>query len=236
MGYGMKIDKNGLVYYDEKDKGNEVDFHLPKNFEIKSKFFEVIDNPSVIIKQPLTDFNEDRELEMLIEFNKVHDDIKKTDLPVSYYKENNDIVGTVVPYYDKSISLYTLSKKRDSRLYQLMEVYKRDDDAIRNLFILYREIIDLMEELYNYGICYYDSNSTNYVIKDNNVHLIDFDPKHISFETKRRNLYQVLIGIDDLIDRMNNRFVLYDEFPFLPHTFDGLRKHLIKIENKVRKI
>jgi tRNA A-37 threonylcarbamoyl transferase component Bud32 len=103
------------------------------------------------------------------------------------------------------------------------------------MFILYNEILDIIEELYDNNIDYYDSNSTNFVFKDNNVHLIDFDYKHISYKNNRKSLYKVLIGIDDLVDRMNNRFLAHDEFIYFPRSFNSMRKHLVKLENRIRK-
>ena len=228
----MKIDNKGICYYDENDKGQEIFFNLGRNLKIKSKFFEVINNPNIIIKCP-NEFNIEKELELLERFIKLKDIITKTELPTSYFKDNNIICGTGVPYYSDAPALFTLSVDKDKDL--IRDYFMRDDDRIRNMFILYNLILDLMEELFENNICYFDSNSTNYVLKDNNVYLIDFDYRRIKFDRNKADLYQVLIGLDDLFDKMNSRFFRFDEFPYFPRSFDGFRKHLVKIENKIRK-
>ena len=227
----MNIDNKGLYYFDEKSIGKEIVFSLGK-LEIKSKFYEIIDNPFLIIKKS-DNINEDELLSMLLRFKDLYEHIEKTDLPVNYYKEKGIIKGQVIPYYEDSINLYNISKTKE--LDNLMNVYKKDDDKVHNLFLLYNDIVDIMEELYENGIYYYDSNSTNFVFKDNKVHLIDFDPKYVFFNKSKRRLIQTLAGIDDLVDRMNGRFLSHDEFIYMPRSFNGLRKHLVKIENRVRK-
>lgn len=228
----MNIDNKGLSYFNETSKGEEITFKL-SGLEIKSEFYKLIDNPNYIIKKSFREINSEALLDMLYRFSEIKDKITLTDLPISYYLEDNVIAGSVIPYYEDSENLYNISKTKE--LSNLSKVYKRDDDNIRNLFILYSEIIDIIEELYDNGICYYDSNSTNFVFKDNKVHLIDFDPSYIKFNTRRKATIQTLSGIDDLADRMNGRFLSYDEWPYLPRSFNNLRKHLVKIENRVRK-
>ena len=228
----MNIDNNGLSFFNETNKGEEINFKL-NGLDIKSDFYKLIDNSNYIIKKSFKGINSEALLNMLSKFNEINNKIILTDLPVSYYIEDNKIVGSVIPYYEDSENLYNISITKD--LNNLMKVYKRDDDNIHNLFILYSEIIDIIEELYDNGVCYYDSNSTNFVFKDNKVHLIDFDPGYIKFNTRRKATIQTLSGIDDLADRMNGRFLSYDEWPYLPRNFNKLRKHMIKIENRVRK-
>ena len=227
-------DNNGLLWFNESSKGQEIEFIIPGTKQRNSTFYEFIDNPNFIIKKESKDFNREELLYMLSIFNDVNDNVIKTDLPTMYYKENDLICGSIVPYYGNSKTLYEISKTK--KLEKLMEVYKKDDDVIHNLFMLQDEILDIMEELFDNNICYYDSNSTNFVFKDGNVHLIDFDPKYIYFDQKRRHLYQTLLGLDTLFDKINNRLLSYDEFPYIPRSFNGFRKHLVKIENKVRKM
>ena len=186
-----------------------------------------------IIKKSLCHFDKEKLLYMLSIFNEIKDNVHKTKLPTMYYKENNIISGSIVYHHKESKTLYEIS--RTKKLEKLMEVYKRDDDKLHNLFILYNEILDILEELYDNGVCYFDSNSTNFVFKDNDVNLIDFDPQYIYFRKSRGPLLQTLCSFDGLVDKMNNRFLAHDEFIYLPSGFNGFRKHLVKVENRVRK-
>ena len=136
MGYGMK-DNNGLLYFDETSKGKEIKFIIPGNEPPSSDFYNFIYNPNLIIKKSLVDFDRDKLLYMLNRFNEIKDKVKKTDLPTMVYIENNIISGSIVPYYEDSKTLFDISKTK--KLEKLMEVYKKDDDRIHNLFILYND-------------------------------------------------------------------------------------------------
>ena len=232
MGYSMK-DNNGLLFFDDSSKGKEIDFNIPYNKDRKSIFYEFNEDPNYIIKKSLCHFDKEKLLYMLSIFNEIKDNVHKTKLPTMYYKENNIISGSIVYHHKESKTLYEIS--RTKKLEKLMEVYKRDDDKLHNLFILYNEILDILEELYDNGVCYFDSNSTNFVFKDNDVNLIDFDPQYIYFRKSRGPLLQTLCSFDGLVDKMNNRFIAHDEFIYLPSGFNGFRKHLVKVENRVRK-
>ena len=231
MGTGMNIDNKGLSYYDESSKGEEIVFSLDKLI-IRSKFYELLDNPNYIIKKTKVD-NIDSLLNMLLRFNEVNDSIHKTDLPINYYMENDTVNGMIIPYYKDSITLYSLSKTYE--LKNLMKYYYHDDDMLHNLYLLYNDIIDVIEELYENGICYYDSNATNFVFKDNKVHLIDFDYKYLSFNINNRNKHTTVDGLYGLIDKMNGRFLLRNDLIHIFNSFDSLRKYLVKKENKIRK-
>ena len=228
----MKIDNNGFSYYDETSKGELVTFSNIHDIEIKNNFFKLLDNPKYIIKKS-DDLNVDRLFMMLTRFNEVKDVIKKTDLPVSYYMENNNIVGTVIPYYPDTTPLYSISKTR--KISQLLEEYKHDEDCIRNVFCLYNDILDIFQELLDNGIFYYDSNSTNFVFSDNEVRLIDFDPKRIMYDANHKEYKTVIDGLYALINLMTERFFKYEEILYFPRNIEGMRKHLVKLENKVRK-
>ena len=179
MGYGMKYDSKGLTYFDESSKGELVTFTNIADISIKNNFFKLLDNPNYIIKKS-ENLDIDRLMTMLTKFNELSTIIKKTDLPLSYYIENNNVEGTVVPYYPDTTPLYTISKTR--RIVNLVPLYNHDNDCIRNVFCLYNDILDIFQELLDNGVFYYDSNSTNFVFSNNDVKLIEFDPKRVLFD------------------------------------------------------
>lgn len=232
MGYGMKIDNNGFTYYDETSKGELVTFSNIDNIKINNNFFHLLDNPNYIIKKS-DDLNLDRLMIMLDRFNKLKNVIKLTDFPLSYYMENNKIEGTVIPYYPDTIPLYTISKTR--KISNLTPLYNHDEDCIRNVFCLYNDILDIFQELLDNGVFYYDSNSTNFVFSNNEVKLIDFDPKRVLFDGIHKEYKTVIDGVYALINLMTERFFYYEEVLYFPRSIEGMRKHLVKLENKVRK-
>ena len=232
MGYGMKYDNKGLTYYDETSKGELVTFSNISDITIKNNFFKLLDNPNYIIKK-FDNLDINRLITMLTNFNELNNNIKKTDLPLSYYMENNSIVGTVIPFYPDTTPLYTISKTR--MISNLVSLYNHDEDKIRNVFCLYNDILDIFQELLDNGVYYYDSNSTNFVFSNNEVKLIDFDPKRVLFDGNHKEYKFVLEGLYALIDLMTKRFFYYEEFLYFPRSIEGLRKHLVKVENKIRK-
>lgn len=232
MGYGMKYDSKGLTYYDETSKGELVTFSNISDLTIKNNFFKLLDNPNYIIKKA-DNLDINRLMIMLTKFNELNSVIAKTDLPLSYYMEDNKVEGTVIPYYPDTTPLYTISKTRT--IGNLVPLYNHDEDKIRNIFCLYNDILDIFQELLDNGVYYYDSNSTNFVFSNNVVKLIDFDPKRILFGGNHKEYKIVLEGLYALINLMTKRFFYYDEFLYFPRSIEGLRKHLVKVENKIRK-
>lgn len=232
MGYGMKYDSKGLTYYDETSKGELVTFSNISDLTIKNNFFKLLDNPNYIIKKA-DNLDINRLMIMLTKFNELNSVIAKTDLPLSYYMEDNKVEGTVIPYYPDTTPLYTISKTRT--IGNLVPLYNHDEDKIRNIFCLYNDILDIFQELLDNGVYYYDSNSTNFVFSNNEVKLIDFDPKRILFDGNHKEYKIVLEGLYALINLMTKRFFYYDEFLYFPRSIEGLRKHLVKVENKIRK-
>ena len=43
------------------------------------------------------------------------------------------------------------------------------------------------------------------------------------------------VEVSALINLMTQRFFYYDEVLYFPRSIEGMRKHLVKLENKVRK-
>ena len=232
MGYGMKYDSKGLTYYDETSKGELVTFTNIADLTIKNNFYKLLDNPNYIIKKA-DNLDINRLMMMLTKFNELNSIITKTDLPLSYYIENNKVEGTVIPYYPDTTPLYTISKTRT--IGNLVPLYNHDEDRIRNVFCLYNDILDIFQELLDYGVFYYDSNSTNFVFSNNEVKLIDFDPKRVLFGVNKKEYKTVIDGLYALINLMTQRFFYYDEVLYFPRSIEGMRKHLVKLENKVRK-
>ena len=234
-----KFDKNGLLYIDnDKFKKHPLDLNEIKedeNNKIKNYFYELESTSDYIIKYSINNLNTSDLINMLINFKKINDRIKKIDFPIGYYLENNHIKGEIIRYYKNSFSLYSLSETKDINI--LSKYYYHDEDTIHNLYLLMLEILDLIEELYEENVYYTDIHRGNFVINNNDVKLIDFDYKYISFKDKkdRKLLYSILNNYENLLFMMNKRFNLGELVPYYTNNFDNMRKYVKKIENKVRK-
>ena len=55
-----------------------------------------------------------------------------------------------------------------------------------------------------------------------------YDANHKEYKT-------VIDGLYALINLMTERFFKYEEILYFPRNIEGMRKHLVKLENKVRK-
>jgi len=231
----MNTDNNGLLYFDKTSKGKQIIFpntQSKKKNNNKSNFYELLNCKNYLIKcSPSLDTS--KVFNMLKLFNKLQENITLTDLPIGYYQENEVLKGTIVPYYTSSISLYQITKNYN--LNKLNEYYLHDDDNIHNLYLLLYDILDILEELQNNGISYLDSNPSNFILKDNQVKLIDFEPQYLKYGITKENIKTTLSRFDDLVFHTHLNFELDNLAIYNSKDFKTMRKHLIKLENKIRK-
>ena len=196
----MKTDNLGIPYFDESDKGEQIFCTLPKSRYKKttnSYFCKLLTLKDYIIKYSKNEINKDDYLQMLKIFQETKNEITLTDFPIGYYEEEGILKGTIIPYYQDSISLLQTTENRN--LADLKKYYYHDDDDLHNLYVLLNNILDILEELQNNNISYLDSNPSNFLIKDNQIKLIDFDPKYIKYGINKQNISDLLSRFDDLI-------------------------------------
>ena len=232
----MKIDDFGIPYFNESDKGKQIFHTLPKSRYKKttnSYFYELLTLKDYIIKYSKKEIPKDEYLNMLKIFKDTKEKITLTDFPIGYYEEGNIFKGTIIPYYPNSISLLQTTENRT--LADLKKHYYHDDDNLHNLYVLLNNILDILEELQNNGISYLDSNPSNFLIKDNKIKLIDFEPKYLYYGLNNKNICATLLRFDDLVFFLHLNFKLDDLAIHQAKNFKAMRKHLVKLENKMRK-
>ena len=232
----MKFDSQGLPYFNISDKGKKIIFHTPNNKNKKtnkSSFYELLTLKDYLIKYSHTVLDKDTYFMMLKTFKDTQDKITLTNLPIGYYEEKDTLKGTIIPYYKDSISLAEITESKN--LDNLSKYYFHDDDKLHNLYILLNNILDILEELQNNGICYIDSNPSNFLIKDNQIKLIDFDPKYILYGLNNKNINATLTRFDDLVFYLHLHFQLDNLAIYKAKNFKTMHKHLVKLENKMRK-
>lgn len=232
----MNIDSRRLLYFNELSKGKEIIFpntQTKKNQNDKSKFYELLKYEKYLIKYSLNELKCEDIFTMLTIFSELKDKIILTNLPIGYFQEKELLKGTIVPYYRDSISLYQITK--DKNLNELINYYYHDDNKLHNLYLLFNDILDILEELQNNGISYFDSNPGNFILKDNQVKLIDFDPKYLKYGITNENIKETLSRFDDLLFHTHLNLRLDNLSIYKAKDFQTMRKHLIKLENKIRK-
>ena len=234
-----KIDSDGLLYIDndifKKHPLNLNEIKINEDKKIKNYFYELESTSDYIIKYSINSLNGYNLINMLLKFQKIKDKIKEIDFPIGYYLEGSHIKGEIIKYYKDSYSLYYLSEIRDINI--LSKYYYHDDDSIHNLYLLMLDILELIEKLYEENVYYRDIHRGNFIISNNDVKLIDFDYNYIYFKEKKdKNLLRtILSNYEDLFFILNKRFNLGELVPYNTNSFDTMKNHVKKIENKVRK-
>ena len=232
----MKIDYIGLTSFNELDKKKQIFFKNPitkSEKVVKSDFYNLATLDNYIIKIPHKKLNKEDYLTMLKIFNELKDKITLTDFPIGYYEEDEILKGTVIPYYKNSVALLDIVESKS--LDVLKKYYYHNDDKLHNLYILLNEILTILEELQNNNISYIDSNPSNIIIKDNQVKLIDFEPQYLRYGSNNQNIKTTLYRFDDLVYCLHSDFKLDNLVIYQAKNFTTMRKHLVKLENKIRK-
>ncbi len=231
----LKLDGFNLLYYDNPIIKN-YPLHLEKNMlNSKAFFYQLPLSSDYIIKYQKKIMIYDEVKEFLLKVNKIKKHIKDIDFPIGYYQEENDIRGMIIPYYINSPSLYTISETKD--INELSKYYYHDDDVVHNLFLLFLDILNLIEELCDYEIYYTDIHRGNFVIYENAVKLIDFDFKYIFYTRGQEDFYYkaILYDYEHLLFKLIKMFDLYELPIYTIKSIDKMKKHVLKVENKVRK-
>ena len=230
----MNTDNNGLHYFDETSKGKEIIFsttNIKKNKKDKNHFYELLTLKDYLIKYSEKELNKEDFFNMLKHFSQFKPLL--SDLPIAYYKEQESMKGIIIPYYKDSISLCQIVNNQS--IHNLKKYYFHTDDELHNLYLLLIDILNILEELQDNGISYLDSNPSNFLLKDNQIKLIDFDPTYLRYESNKNNIRAVLSRYDDLVYNIHINLGL-DNLPiYSAHNYKVMRKHLTKLENKIRK-
>ena len=235
----IKIDDNGIYYLDIDDlELTELYFEeLLKTNHSMSKFYLIDGNNDYILKHtpyPLI-FNKTRTMNMLKNMDYMKDNIKKVDFPIGYFIENNRFTGTIIPYYDEGISIRNFLRKKCFE--DLSYIYFHDVDEINNLMNLYIDMLDVIEELYNNDIVYLDIvHGGNFIIWNNEIKLIDFEPGLVKFTRNKEMYYKRMIeSLCYLINCMNHRFKINDCILDPGENFEETKDNVKKMEKYLRR-
>lgn len=202
----FKKDRKGLYYLDSKDVKTE-DLPLKQfteSFGEQAQFYKIEGINDYIIKDctkyPLY-FNRIRNLHLLkkiIEYQKYFDNIE---FPVAYYKDMEKLRGIVIPYYKGAISLKGIVSYYCSK--DLLFYYSHSQDEIENFISLTLDILELISSLYDKGISYMDINLGNFLLYNNVVKLVDFEPGYVLFgDSNKWHLDTILTRYELLINRL----------------------------------
>lgn len=206
----FRKDKKGLYYLDSRDvKISELYVkQMSGSYKDHAHFFKIDGFNDYIIKDstlyPLF-FNRSKNLKLLKELVEKQKEINNIDFPVAYYKSFNILKGIVIPYYPNSISLSEIIWLTPFE--EFKNIYNHDSNEVDNLVLFLLEILELLHSMYKHGIIYIDVHSGNFLIYNNGVKVVDFEPGYV-FVTNNKgwNYERMLSNYGLLVDRICKRF------------------------------
>ena len=101
-------------------------------------------------------------------------------------------------------------------------------------FVLVSHKVFPFNELFDNGIYYTDTNTGNFIITDNQIKVIDFDPNYVKFDDKDHRLAIILDHYIRLINCVLDNYQLHNRYNENIQNFNEARILTKKIENKVR--
>lgn len=149
--------------------------------------------------------------------------VKLTKFPTGVVTLDGYVIGQEIPYYRNFITLE-----------KYFELHKD-----LNLMKIYRSILEILKEMYNNGIIYFDTHSGNFMIDSNfKIAVIDFDKEYLKiddfsdyYKKKFFDNFRYLInhcndkaGISDKVPK----FLLTDNFDDISFQIDTMEKVLTK--------
>lgn len=149
-------------------------------------------------------FNGNRDDRLISRLLERQPNVKKTKFPTGIITRNGLIIGQET-YFIEGVSLFEYVLENDWREIDLLPSE------------IYLKVIEIMKELYDNGIYYFDGHAKNYIVNKNQVNLIDFDNSYLDFHTNN--------------DRINNyclkrSFEVYRELVKVINELWGI-KHLV---------
>ena len=231
----LKYDKKGIGYLDEKDIEKRQLILEKRSFYrvLRNSFYSIEGDTSDYIIKKLCEHSLFQGLKikkMLEGFLKIQNHLSNIDLPVGYYLENEEIWGTIVPYYMNSISIRELLR---FPVHDIMDYYYHDENNLRNLLSLYLDILLLLEEMYANNVSYLDIHQGNFVFYENQVKLIDFEPQFIRFKT---NSYYYRIILDGYLQLINGISLSLNKINLLIYSGSSFSEVTGKIKTLSKKI
>lgn len=211
----FRHDRKGLKYLDSRDiKTDEIIIkQMSGSYRDRAHFFAIDGNDDYIIKDctmyPLI-LNRPRNLKLLKQLVEKQEEIKNVDFPIAYYKSFNILKGIVIPYYKDSASLREIISLHPFE--DLPNYYNHDSNEIDNLISLLLEILELISNMYDHKVYYLDIHTGNFLLYNNSVKVIDFEPGHVFFRDRKWNLKLILSNYAMLVEKIRRMYKFKEIF------------------------
>lgn len=214
--YGETFDNVQEVAYKKGELMGNVGKYITETLPIKNAFFIKSDNSQsgVYIYQDRNDpfsayriykefadygFNGYKDDSLISKLRKLQKEIKLTTFPIGVVTLEGRIIGQKIPFFEDYITLFD---------YSLISSEK-------NPVSLYKNVLEIIEEMYKKGILYMDNHPGNFLINPKNdpnkIEAIDFEDKYMEFgDIDRESKYRVLHNFKEMIELLNENFGVYD--------------------------
>ena len=235
----LKRDKDGLLYFDDKQLSfcDTLKICNPKEKDVyyPCGFYAIPSTNEYIIKYVYTVYTrKEMQLlkEMLLKLKEKQSKVPSVDFPIGYCSHNKKIVGQIIKNYPEGISLEKFYKSND--LIDLDKYFSHGEDNIYNLFLLFRRVNKMLEEMFENGIYYTDIHPGNVILTGNDAKIIDFDYRYVTFTDKDKRLINIMNNFALFVDRNLLNCRIYNDINISFKNFDDAKTKLKKMENNVR--
>ena len=193
LGKPFKQDQDGIFSIDNND-AKIMQINFDEENSNYGKFYQIDGVDDYIIKNmsKLPYFLDKIEIrKFLIKIRNKQPLFDDIDFPLGYYLDNGKIRGTIISYYKNSPSIMKIIN--NFHLSDLKKYYQHDDDEYYNLICLLLDVLHLIEEMYQENIVYTDINTGNFLVHNNSVKVVDFEPCYVHFTKNKDRYYQNIL-------------------------------------------
>ena len=237
----MQMDKKGLLFIRDDNILREQQMMIDRRKNLENRyyqngFYKIPSTDDYIIKYSYTCFTrkEIKAIKYMLEtLISKQSEISEVDFPIGYFAYRKTLTGLIVRYYKNGQACDNIFETHE--IEYLGKYYYHDEDNIRNLFILFDELLNIIYKMFENGIYYSDTNPGNIIIDDNALKLIDFDYRYVFFDNKDLRLKTILRGFSFFLKDALKNLQLDDNIDSDYKNFDEAKKYIKSLENKVRK-
>ena len=232
------LDKNGLYYLDPKTKIEEIfinDFN--KNSNNRVSFYKIDGIDNYIIKDctlyPYF-FNRLRNMNLLKELVKRQDQFDNIDFPVAYYERLKMLKGIVIPYYEEAITVRKLITFH--YFGDLINYYCHDSNEMDNFICMLLDILTLIRIMYEKGIHYIDPNPGNFLVYNNIMKVIDFEPNYVFFDKNYdKHMQSTLRRFGEMVNYILLRFGFKNVVFYVGRDFSNTEKNILELRKRLER-
>lgn len=184
----FKQDRKGLLYLELSDISTygicfpkyQKPYGIPQK---KTTFYGIYGMDKYLIKRVTTDpllINQIRYLNMLLKLVERQCLVPSADLPFAYCINDLEVLGGIISKYYRD-SLSTQQIVCEHPFSELKKYYDHEANEIDNFISLILDILHILIELVEAGIYYTDIRTSNFIVYNNMVKIVDFEPGYVFF-------------------------------------------------------